>query len=133
VRVRNEIAVQPFLQVNWGNVIDIPLSDTAWERVSHLLRRDAKRRIGRPTRDPREVLNAILWVTTRNEKWHRLPAHFPPSQTCYIKWLQWRRVGLMAKILDELEIEGIGTAAVTEQCGEIFDRYLFGVARWCFV
>jgi transposase len=87
--------------------MDIPLSDEAWLRVSHLLSRDSKQRFGRPARDPRDVLNAILWVITRDEKWHRLPANFPPSQTCYIKWLQWRRAGLMTQILDELQIEQI--------------------------
>jgi hypothetical protein len=49
-------------------VLDIPLSDEAWKRASHLLCRDLKRRSGRPARDPRDVLNAILWVVTRNEK-----------------------------------------------------------------
>jgi transposase len=88
-------------------VMDIPLSDEAWQRVSHLLSCDSKPRFGRPARDPRDVLNAILWVTTRNEKWHRLPGNFPPSQTCYIKWLQWRRAGLMTQILDELQLEQI--------------------------
>jgi transposase len=87
--------------------MDIPLSDEAWMRVSHLLSRDSKQRFGRPARDPRDVLNAILWITTRDEKWHRLPATFPPSQTCNIKWLQWRRAGLMTQILDELLVEQI--------------------------
>nr|WP_081935732.1 transposase [Burkholderia sp. 9120] len=89
---------------------DIPLSDEAWQRVSHLLCRDSGQRFGRPARDPRDVLNAILWVITQNERWHRLPANFPPSQTCYIKWLQWRRAGLMSRILQELEIEETGNS-----------------------
>lgn len=84
--------------------MDIPLSDDAWERVSHLLPRPVQR-FGRPARDPRDVLNAILWVITQNEKWHRLPANYPPSQTCYIKWLQWRRAGLMSSVLEELGLE----------------------------
>ncbi|RFU48444.1 transposase [Paraburkholderia sp. DHOC27] len=87
--------------------MDIPLSDEAWERVSHLVSRDVRQRFGRPARDPRDILNAILWVTMSNEKWHHLPANFPPSQTCYIRWLQWRRAGLMAIILDALEIEHV--------------------------
>ncbi|OLL28946.1 transposase [Burkholderia sp. SRS-W-2-2016] len=85
-------------------MLDLPLSDDAWARVSHLFQPPPNKRFGRPARPPREILNAILWVLTRNEKWHRLPTTFPPSQTCYIKWLQWRRAGLMSAILDALEL-----------------------------
>ncbi|WP_341315121.1 transposase [Paraburkholderia sp. IMGN_8] len=85
-------------------VIDVPLSDEDWQRVSHLLIVDSRRRFGRPARDPRDVLNAILWVTIHKEKWHRLPSNYPPSRTCYIKWLQWRRAGLISKIFEALWI-----------------------------
>jgi transposase len=83
----------------------LPLSDEAWRRVSHLFSHDSRQRFGRSPRDPRDVLNAILWVTTRCEKWHQLPVCFPPWRTCYIKWLQWQRTGLMSTILAELCIE----------------------------
>ncbi|MGQ7932539.1 transposase [Paraburkholderia sp. D1E] len=88
-------------------MVDIPLSDETWQRVSYLLCWDSRERFGRRARDPRDVLNAILWVITSNEKWHRLPAHFPPARTCYIKWLQWQRVGLMRNILEKLEIDEV--------------------------
>ncbi|MBN3806916.1 transposase [Paraburkholderia sp. Ac-20336] len=87
-------------------MLDLPLSDDAWARISHLFQQEPKKRSGRPSRPPREIVNAILWIMTRNEKWHRLPATFPPSQTCYLKWLQWRRSGLIARLLDELELTG---------------------------
>jgi transposase len=87
------------------DLMDIPLSDEAWHRVSHLLPHDQTHRFGRAARDPRDVLNGILWVVTRKEKWARLPPDFPPSQTCYIKWVQWRRAGIMSRILSELEVE----------------------------
>jgi transposase len=93
------------------DMLSLPLSDDAWQRVSHLFKQDTKRRSGRPARHPRDVLNAILWVTTQNEKWHRLPASFPPSQTCYIKWLQWRRDGLMSRIAEELGIKDVFPAS----------------------
>jgi transposase len=92
-------------------MLELPLSDDTWARISHLFKFDPQKRFGRPARHPREVLNAILWVVTRNEKWHRLPATFPPSQTCYIKWLQWRRDGRMSAVLDELGLTGHGTAS----------------------
>jgi transposase len=88
-------------------MVSLPLSDAAWQRVSHFFLQDTKPRAGRPARNPRDVLNAILWVTTQNEKWHRLPACFPPSQTCYIKWLQWRRDGLMSRIAEALEMKEV--------------------------
>ncbi|RZF30104.1 transposase [Paraburkholderia sp. UYCP14C] len=87
-------------------MVDLPLSDDAWARINHLFEPEPKKRLGRPARPPREILDAILWVVTRNEKWHRLPGTFPPSQTCYIRWLQWRRTGLMNAILDELGLSG---------------------------
>ncbi|WP_233835928.1 transposase [Paraburkholderia sp. ZP32-5] len=92
-------------------MLDLPLSDDAWARVSHLFKHDPQKRFGRPARHPREILNAILWVITRQEKWHRLPATFPPSQTCYIKWLQWRRDGLMSVILDEFGLTECASAS----------------------
>ena len=97
-------------------MLDLPLSDDAWARISHLFKQDPKKRVGRPARPPREILNAILWVVARDEKWHRLPATFPPSQTCYIKWLQWRRTGLMSSVLDELDPSGcvLASASWTE-------------------
>jgi len=88
-------------------MLSLPLSDDAWLRVSHLFHQEPNLRSGRPRRNPRDVLNAILWVTTQNEKWHRLPACFPPSQTCYIKWLQWRRDGIMSKIHEELGVKHV--------------------------
>jgi transposase len=85
-------------------MLSLPLSDDAWARVSHLFPQDHRQRCGRPARHPREILNAILWIITHQEKWHRLPGFFPPSQTCYSKWLLWRRAGIMSTIIEELEL-----------------------------
>lgn len=82
----------------------LPLSDDAWSCVSHLLPCDSKRRYGRTPRDPREVLNAILWVVTRSEQWRELPAYFPPRKTCQIKLLQWRRAGILSKVFEKLGV-----------------------------
>src|ERR1700739_344779 len=90
-------------------MFESPLSDEDWQRIAHLFHHDTTPRVGRPRRDPREIVNAILWIVRNNEKWQRLPASFPPSQTCYIKWLEWRRAGMMSKVFAEL--------GMTEQLG----------------
>ncbi|RFU46247.1 transposase [Paraburkholderia sp. DHOC27] len=57
---------------------------------------DAKR--GRPRRSEREIVEAILWVEQNHYKWHWLPADYPPAQTCYTKYVAWRRDGLLDRI-----------------------------------
>jgi transposase len=79
------------------------LTDDEWGGVSYLLKRDDRRRFGRPRRDPRDLLNAILWVLTQGERWHHIPLSMPPAQTCYIKYLQWKRDGTLEKVFAELE------------------------------
>jgi transposase len=82
----------------------LPLTDTAWQQVCHLFPHSDARRFGRASRDPRDVLNAVLWVVTQHERWQHLSADYPPAQTCYIKWLQWTRSGVMAEAMLLLDL-----------------------------
>ena len=81
-----------------------PLTDDEWATIAHLFPYDGHRRYGRTPRHPRDLLNAILWVLVLGERWHRLPPGMPPGQTCYIKFLQWRRDGTLNKVARELRI-----------------------------
>lgn len=83
------------------SLIELPLSDAAWERVKHLFAAPGPTR-GRPRRDVRLILNAILWITQNDERWHRLPLTFPSPQTCYAKFLAWRRTGLLQQVSELL-------------------------------
>ena len=83
-------------------MLQVPLSDEKWHTVCHLFEPVTAGR-GRPRRHPRQVLDAILWVVLNREKWHRLPTTFPPTQTCYAKWLEWNRDGTMASVLTSLD------------------------------
>jgi transposase len=90
-------------------MIEIPLTDVAWDRVSHLFPQDHTDRRKRAC--PRSVLNGILWVITRDEKWKDLPSQFPPQQTCYKRWLLWRQEGVFQKALDDLDLPGSSTGS----------------------
>lgn len=97
-----------------GAVTEIPLSDADWEQVKHLFPehdRPGSRGRGRPRRHPRKILDAILWVWQTGEKWHRLPATFPPTQTCYVAYSAWRRDGIVQRAVEILGIIRQGTAA----------------------
>jgi transposase len=71
------------------------LTDENWAKIEHLFVSTNTKAAGRPRRDPRLIVEAILWVTETGAKWHHLPGHYPPLQTCYMKWREWEKQGLM--------------------------------------
>ena len=44
---------------------------------------------GRPWRDPRDILNGVLWVMRTVAPWKDLPSRYPPYQTCHRRFQQW--------------------------------------------
>ena len=83
-----------------------------WRRIEPLItpmRRKPGGR-GRPPREPREVLNGILWILRTGAPWKDLPERYPPYQTCHRRFQQWTRAGVFAKILavlaEDLERRG---------------------------
>src|SRR5713226_5333007 len=57
---------------------------------------------GRPWRDSRAVLNAVLWVLRTGAPWHDLPPRYPPYQTCHRRFQQWQRDGTLTRLLQAL-------------------------------
>jgi transposase len=55
------------------------LTDEQWAVVAPLLPRPRRRADGRgrPWRDPRDVLDGILWVLRTGAPWHDLPTRYP--------------------------------------------------------
>jgi transposase len=80
------------------------LTDKQWEALQPLIpdppRREDGR--GRPWRDPRDVLNGILWVLRTGAPWHDLPKRYPLYQTCHRRFQQWIEEGLLSRILEAL-------------------------------
>src|SRR5476649_942404 len=62
-------------------------------------RKDGK---GRRWRDPRDVLNGILWVLRTGAPWADLPRRYPPYQTCHRRFQQWQRSGRLDRLLHRL-------------------------------
>ncbi|WP_175153321.1 transposase [Paraburkholderia ultramafica] len=51
----------------------------------------------------RHILDALLWIFQTGEKWHRLPASYGPPQTCYMRFIAWRKSGAMAQVIELLD------------------------------
>lgn len=80
------------------------LTDAQWAVLAPFLPRERVRRDGRgrPWRDPRDVLNGILWILRTGAPWKDLPDRYPSYQTCHRRFQLWVRAGTIEKILRAL-------------------------------
>ena len=65
------------------------LTDKEWLLIKEYF--EQKRAFGRPlTHERRSIVNAILYVTKSGCQWRMLPKDFPPWETVYYYFKQWR-------------------------------------------
>ena len=80
------------------------LSDAEWGLIESLI--PPPKHGGRPrTTDVREVLNALFYVLRSGCAWRMLPHDFPPWQTVYDYFRNWRKDGTWQRIHDALRRE----------------------------
>lgn len=69
-------------------VYDTDLNDQQWELIKPLI--PLAKPGGRPRKtNPRQVVNAVLYLVKTGCQWRNLPKSFPPWQTCYRYFRQW--------------------------------------------
>jgi len=80
------------------------LTDERWAIIAPLI--PPAKRGGRPrTTDIRRVVDAILYLVKTGCQWRNLPSDFPPWETVYTYFRQWRRKGIVKKIQHQLVFE----------------------------
>jgi transposase len=80
------------------------LLDDQWELISPLIPQTTAA-TGRPPKDPRLMLDGILWILATGAPWRDLPDRFGPFQTVHRYFSNWRRGGVFAAIVDALQIK----------------------------
>lgn len=79
------------------------LDDRQWAAISDLFPRQVGR--GRPRRDDRGMLNALLWVLHSGAPWRDLPERYGPWQSVYWRFTKWRNDGTLARLRDKLQVD----------------------------
>ena len=77
------------------------LSDEQWERIRDLLPPPSPR--GRPRRDPRQVLNGMLWILRTGAPWRDLPKRYGSYQTVHRTFGAWRSKGVLQRVVEGLQ------------------------------
>ena len=78
------------------------ITDAQWEFLGPLFPEQETTQLGnrgRPYRDPRDVLNGVMWILRTGAPWKDLPARYPPYQTCHRRFQGWVRDGTLERML----------------------------------
>src|SRR5260370_31303726 len=81
------------------------LTDAQWARVAPLLPPQKPAR-GRPARDHRQMLNALLWLHATGAQWRDLPERYGPWQSVATRFYRWVASGVWDRILAALQQQG---------------------------
>lgn len=81
------------------------LSEEAWRRLEPLLP-PQRPPTGRPARDHRGMINAMLWLAKTGAPWRDLPERYGPWRSVATRFYRWTRSGLWQRILAELQRQG---------------------------
>src|SRR5258706_16029977 len=79
------------------------VTDEEWKLINPLIKVE-EAETGRPRRDPREMLNGVLWILRTGAAWRDLAERFGPWQTVYQYFSDWRGDGTFDRILEALQI-----------------------------
>lgn len=76
------------------------LTDEQWEAIRSVIPRPENRR-GLP-RQPRRLLNGMLWILRTGAPWRDLPDRYGPWKTVWCRFVLWRETGVLDDLKGEL-------------------------------
>jgi transposase len=72
------------------------IPDAMWNAIQHLFLGNSLK--GRKTKDPRHILDGILYVLHCGIPWRRLPSIYGPKSTVHAAFMRWSRANKFQKI-----------------------------------
>ena len=81
------------------------LTDQEWNRIKDLLPPKKSGKRGRPSKDNRMILNAMLWIARSGAPWRDLPERYGPWETVYSRFRKWINDGILDNIFRVLSLD----------------------------
>jgi len=82
------------------------VDDELWARVQPLLVvNKPRKKPGRPRKDDRAILEALIWLARTGAQWKELPSRYPPKSTVNDRLAEWVVHGNLAAVWAVLLIE----------------------------
>ena len=81
-------------------MIRLQLDARQWSKAAAIL--SAERGAGRPGRDDRNFIEAVLWWRRTGVPWRDLPDHFGPWKTVFNRFDRWSKTGKWTRLFEAL-------------------------------
>ena len=81
------------------------LTDQQWEQIALLLPPEKTNKPGRPSKDNRLMINAMVWMARSGAPWRDLPERYGPWKTVYSRFRKWIEDGILDNIFRVLSLE----------------------------
>jgi putative transposase len=79
------------------------LDDRQWAKIATIL--EAQRGAGRPAKDDRAFVEAVLWWRRTGVPWRDLPDDFGPWKTVFNRFDRWSKNGRWNRLLEVLRTD----------------------------
>jgi transposase len=81
------------------------LTDEEWDKIKDLLPKEVTGKKGRPCKDNRNMLNAMVWLARSGAAWRDLPERYGPWETVYSRFRKWIDDAVIDNIFRALSLE----------------------------
>lgn len=81
------------------------MTDQEWEQIVPLLPAEKNSRPGRPSKDNRLMINAMVWIVRSGAPWRDLPERYGPWKSVYSRFRKWIEDGILDNIFRILSLE----------------------------
>src|SRR5918992_2604117 len=85
------------------------LTDAEWARLAPLV---PPRKAGKPRKDDRPVINALLWKLATGAPWRDLPERYGPWPSVYTRFRRWTRAGVWERIFAAVQRQADAGGAI---------------------
>jgi len=89
------------------------LTDQEWDCIADVF--PAPARTGRPPRDQRTIVDAILWIARTGSPWRDLPEEYQPWATVWDLFDKWNSDGTLDEVLRRVRAMRLDAGEIDEE------------------
>ena len=78
------------------------ITEETWQRLEPILPVEGSAKGGRPAKDKRQFINAIVWMLRTGAPWRALPEEYGSWRSVYSRFRRWQIKGGWQKIFQAL-------------------------------